>query len=570
MITDAPRTNTLEYDLKYLHSILTENDIKTTTSDASKTYLGEHYKQAVFSPSTRTVWYKGNPFGTAYQFGTEDGSVSGDVFGDVLSHNIYKKNGFVTGEGLKVESKDNAFVTGTYNYDSTTQSYLFTIGNGTSDDARSNAFSVNESGSVIAYSIDKTKLDSSYVTSLGENANMNIVMKALLNEPNYYKPTIEMFIDYHKGKTARSILVGETFAGFEFTGKLTSNYPKYYFTYIKNYINENNQLPVGVNLSDLGYTNCMMTDNGIKNTEEDVEFSILVANGISGTTLTKRTITPYIPKPTTESTTSLTPLYKDNYTINFKNSLGTETKEKVDGFKIDNVGVYNIINCSIVPKYDNPQNQCFQQLADKGVYVLADAPTNWTSDKITQCEDTYLIVEVGYNVVFGLFSMDTIEKSLSAALLKKVIEETSDASITSSLIKTYLITASKSDILPKSNTKVYFGKNKMGVSKYTDGKVKYFFFAFPTSNFSATNFDASNDFIHTITAKGLSEAALDYQQVIDNITINTTLITNGKDIVYKAYVGVLNFDTLNFDDENDAGANVRMKLNQTGLDTEYD
>lgn len=582
-------------------SVTVTKDIQTVSSEENQSYLAAHWDQLVISPNTRTIWHNGLPFGTAYQFAQND--ASGDVFGDTLTHTISAKNGFAAGEHLKVVS-DNAVAVGKYNHDELVDNkpgYSFMIGNGTSDESRSNAFCVTAGGGVFAdgdftaYQISNTKLDTSYVTSLGSAASMNVVLKALLTAPKYYSPTTSHFTNVNTTASMSWALVGQKFDNFNiqfvwnaYTGSGASAVrcrAAYEGSYIYDYIEKNNKFPditVQVSsaashkfgLQDLGYTECLIKDN-TDNFSSDLSWPIKVATAANTSTgtLTTANVNIISPKLPVKDNTKAVQIYNGTNPYKFKfNSAAVAESYTVAGFTLPKAGIYKVINNQTMTiGYGAQQESFFAQLYENTppVFVKGGSPSAGSLNIIWNYS-----VAAGYYMVYGLFQKSkVVEKMDNQSVLNAMDQQqgSGDSAITfnTSYIKYIKIGGNFNTVyLPTSSTEVYFGSNKIGAAKYSENGVKYFFVAFPQNNFNVTQ-KATGDWIHYKASTVASDAAIGNQTELKDVSWTHSTYTGGSAINYKVYVGMLNFDSLDFGTESKDQVNIHLTMNQTGLTTQY-
>lgn len=564
------RTNSMssEINVNNYHSIVTAKPILTAQDPRTREELALRYEQIVASPNTRTLWYNGFPYSTSYQFVPvdEDGNVaenvSGDVFGNVLTHSISSKNGVAMGNSINI-TDNNELAIGQYNITSAPDiSYAFCIGNGMSTDELSNAMTVETDGTVVAYQIAKTKLDTSYVSTLGEKATMGIVMEALLTAANYYKPTFSVSSNKGTGDIARNCIVGHSFSDFTISaGWSAGTKPKYHYTYISSYVNEHGTLPSGVTLQMLGYTSCLM-DAALTadNYTADVSCPITVYTSETNTA----TVNVTSPKQNVEdSENKLVAIY--NGTNNFSFNIGDSTNYTIKGFTLSKPGVKTIVNNNITFGYDTPQPAFFKQLADKGVYV--ESVSN-AFKQGTASVNLTVNVYAGYTFMWGVVGSNTNYTQNSPDLQKLITDamnDTANTNIVGKIVKNTLVTSQYgTGYLPTSNRKVYFGKSKMGTDEFTAGMFKYFFFAFAQGYINATT-ASSGHYVRQVATKGMGEQDFGDESVFENYNWVNTTYTNADGVNYKIYVARSLASTLYFADETDGGTNVFIQVNQTGL-----
>ena len=563
-------------------NLISKQHIVTVSYSTPKTVLGQHAEQLVVSPDTRTIWYEGVPYGTAYQFAPQNnGNVSGDVFGDVTSHSLNAKNELAAGTGI-VTYNNNTVGIGIYNkYNNTTtdsQSYAFAIGNGTSNTARSNAMTVTRAGDVVAYQIANTKLDTSYVSSLGRAANVNIVLKALLNEPTEYKDRKPQFT-VSLGST-QNLLVGATSAQQTLSGSFSGNRPHYGEKYIYKYIENNDKLPSGVTNNDLGYTSALRGDssqNYITQYEGYLKYSaIKYAYGIDNTgnspVLNTATIPFYFNQLAAQSeTVSLHP-YANTYSYYCyfgSDSSHTAANTLTPNLKPTKPGIYQIVKINTNIYWDTQQTMCFQQLLDKGVAVLCEGEKGvWTGANLYTNINKETLMYVGFNFYYGIFGLTSQDSVPTADMMNKILNSTSQSGVENVIMKKELVTNNTGTAyLPTSNTDVIFGKTRMGISSFSDGDKKCVFFAFPTGCWEQKNYNtaAVGDFKIAQTPGD----NLPTQKFGDEYSFTTNITTNGVTNQYTVLASAVVTDTIYFSGDTTAHSCVYLKLNQTGLNTRY-
>lgn len=549
-------------------------DIKTASNYAKE--IDNNFPNIVFSPITRTAWFNGAPYGSSYATGYDgSSSYTSDVFGNVFSHSISSSYSVAMGENNKVLSND-ALAIGSYNYDKE-NSYIFMAGNGTSDSYRSNAFSITKDGYTYAGNVAKSNVDTCYVSSLGENAYLDTVLSALLKDEEYRYPVASDFVFSGCGG---SCVVGTSDAPsitstLSFKWKYKGNdgkvcKPIIDADYIKNYVTNNNAFPNGYDNETLAtcgflrdYENNTYINNSrelkiyVKNIEVISDYNEQQKNG---TTVRPKILSKLQPSG------SLSPIEiyngKNDYTFQWESTLNpTFSVSFVRPFP----GEYPIVQsdgaylsfCTQTPKY-------YSQLMSKGTYVQTTIKTP-PSDIVVPIKGS---VYAGYNMFYGIFTSNTLPPK--NVITRSMVENGINSS---KYAKRALITKNNnSNYLPKSNTKVFFGKNKMGVAKIEEkSTVKYFYLAFPTEYINANNITGKDYLIEAKTSGVADPAAIANIQQVDFVMCND--YTAQKSINYTAYCGILNIDTINFGDENESSPNIRMNLNRRigqsgfGLDT---
>lgn len=548
-------------------NLISEQHILTVAYQEPIDLLANRFNQIVAVPDTRTLWYKGWPYGTAYQFAKKDSDASGDVFGDVLSHSLNGPNEIVSGTG-NVAYTENGAVFGSFNKYSNIKegegAYLFCVGNGTDNNNRSNAMTVMNNGDVVAYRLSYTKLDTSYVTSLGESATMDVVLSALLTPAEYYTPSI-YFSSSGETSETRNKLVGTSFNDFTVSMTWSSNTkPKYQTEYIYSYIKKNNKFPNGISMSVLGYTNCLVCSNGkTDNYNSNLDYFINIHT--SQTETVKVDIT-YNKLPERDEN-NLIPIYNGNNNMSF--SIGGSTSYTIKGFKLDTdkPGVFYLTNTTIPVYYDTPQLNYFNQLAERGAYTFSDSKA-WKTVQSTNVSIN-IPVYFGYYFIYGIFTSNTnyTDKIPDTEIIDAMNSTVGGSgNLTNTKIFYKIVTCKcNTGYLPTGNSTIYFGKSKMGCDSYSDGKVKYFIIAFPEGYINVTN--AESDPIKILTAASPVESPIDTQRTT-TIDWTHSLYTNNKNIKYRVFVGKMNVSTIYFGNETSTNENIRVTMNQTGLSGE--
>lgn len=563
-------------------NLISKQHIVTVSYSAPKTVLQEHAKQLVVSPDTRTIWYEGIPYGTSYQFAPQNNSnVSGDVFGDVTSHSLNAKNEFAVGTGI-VTYNNNTVGIGIYNkYNKTTtdsQAYAFTVGNGTSNTSRSNAMTVTRAGDIVAYQISNTKLDTSYVSSLGQAANVNIVLRALLNVPEEYKSRKPQF-NVSLGST-QNILIGAKSVQQTISGSFSNNRPHYGEKYIYKYIEQNAKLPNGITNADLGYASALRGDSSQNyKTQYDgyLKYSVIkvissINNADSSPTLNSVTPSFYLNQLAAQTDSTLSKPYSDAkyYTFYF----GTDTSHTSTITIIPQItpkkpGIYQMAKINSNIYWDTQQTMCFQQLLDKGVAVLAEGDKGvWNNGNLYTNINKEALMYVGFNFYYGIFGLTSQDSVPTADMMNKIINATTQSGVENVIKKTVLVTNNNNiSYLPNSNTEVIFGKTKMGVTSFSSGAKKCVFFAFPTGYWTQTNYNSSavGDFKIAQTPGD----NLPTQKFGTEYSFTTNITTNGVTTQYTVLVSSVVTGTIYFSGDTTAKSCVYLKLNQTNLNTRY-
>ena len=379
--------------------------------------LIKNYGKITFQGDKRTLWYNGMPYGTAY-YKITDGQLSNssqnhycDVFGTVRDHQMTKDNinyAVIMGSNNQA-SVDNSLALGKYNkstenIDGNTKNYIFSIGNGTGTDIknRSNLLQVDTEGKLTTSYISYTMLDTSYVSSLGQDATMNVVLNALLTPAEYYAPRTEDFSLSFSGTLSNTnILQGAKIPTVTLTCTWNSRKPKWHQQYIDNYVKTNKSLPSGVSLDDLIYTSYLGT--GLENETSYASTTYVRGNNPN----TKISI--IIPAQTINENT--TEIYGGNSTYNLNVSNG-ETKE----FTANEIGKYVICNGGKVNdiNYGPSQVTFFKQLVENNVYV--HSPSKCFKQGTVTLNIPSLVYWVGVNIYTGIYVGTDDEKDSTNVL----------------------------------------------------------------------------------------------------------------------------------------------------------
>ena len=563
-------------------NLISKQHIVTVSYSGPKTVLQQHAEQLVVSPDTRTIWHEGVPYGTSYQFAPQNNSnVSGDVFGDVTSHSLNAKNELAVGTGI-VTYNNNTVGIGIYNkYNNTTtdsESYAFAIGNGTSNTARSNAMTVTRAGDVVAYQISDTKLDTSYVSSLGRAANVNIVLKALLNVPEEYKDRKPQFT-VSLGST-QNILVGASSTSQTISGSFSNNRPHYGEKYIYKYIENNDKLPSGITNNDLGYTSSLRGDSSQNyKTQYDgylkySAFKVIYSISSADTSPVLNSVTPpfYLNQLPAQSESALTKPYgaATYYTFYFgTDSSHTSATTVIPQVQPKKPGIYQMAKINANIYWDTQQSMCFQQLLDKGVAVLCEGEKGvWNGGNLYTNINKEALMYVGFNFYYGIFGLTSQDSVPTADIMNKIINGASQSGVENVIKKTVLVTNNaNTGYLPSTNTEVVFGKTKMGITSFSNGAKKCVFFAFPTGYWSQANYNSAAAGDYKIAQTPGDN--LPRQNFGTEYSFTTNITTNGVTNQYTVLVSAVVTGTIYFSGDTTSNSCVYLKLNQTGLNTRY-
>ena len=177
--------------------------------------LSSYAESLIFDGERRTLWHKGHQYGNTY-YGSEHGEYFNDFKNNTASGKFSHAEGTFTtasgvashAEGYKSHAAGNyTTVSGLYTqaYNNTEAAFgkynksnigtVFSIGDGISDNERHNIIEVTNSYTYISnksYLGDYlfAPLSYSYVDYTGADKPMNLIVKALLQESEYTKPTL--------------------------------------------------------------------------------------------------------------------------------------------------------------------------------------------------------------------------------------------------------------------------------------------------------------------------------------------------------------------------------------------
>ena len=268
---------------------------------------------------------------------------------------------------------------------------IFTIGNG-EDGNRRNILAIHENGNSIktmgsSYFIDEVyaPVSYSYVESLGPTAYLTTILSAILDPPQYTKPTVTM----DKAGTNTTTVVGSV---INQTIKFNASHvaPNY------NDIDEKYGTELG---NRLGYSTAITLINySYLHYDDDVNnYNLIIKTGTytnerTGNTINNGTVNNYN-KPVTAKIDGLTfeeKLNKINNSDLFDGSLANvSTSIKLnDKFILNREGVYELAYMTSYT-YTGATQMYFQQLAQKGTYIPNDgiSPT----EKFSPSDDNELV-----------------------------------------------------------------------------------------------------------------------------------------------------------------------------------
>ena len=513
--------------------------------------LIKNYGKITFQGDKLTLWYNGMPYGTAY-YKITDGQLSNssqnhycDVFGTVRDHQMTKDNinyAVIMGSNNQA-SVDNSLALGKYNkstenIDGNTKNYIFSIGNGTGTDIknRSNLLQVDTEGKLTTSYISYTMLDTSYVSSLGQDATMNIVMEALLTAPEYYAPQSGDFSIISPG--IKNIAYQSTLDSSQISITWKTNKPYWCDEYVIKQVTSNTVLPNNVKLEHLSYTDYLTNSTKTKPIEP---ITIKGNKPIYGN---NNKIEIILPQRTEDSSYSER-IYKnqndDNYTFSMNyNNIGNITNAEL--------GYYTLVDDStkITIYYGGPQTNYFSQLVDKNVFVKNKSKA-FKPDSFTLTIPTSKVY-VGLYSIFGVYASDT---PYTPDNIKNIIN---DANLTNPSPQIFSETYSKTMQLFTAN--IVNGKvneNPGGVTFFTNSLLninsvtqlnsklwKHFFLGLPKDYCDGYNTDINaNTARFWIKPEGLSDFFIFNGGVGDpaNYVIETDLQYGNKNIPYVFFIG---------------------------------
>lgn len=391
-------------------------EVNNDTNDMTWQLI-KNYGKVTFQGDKRTLWYNGKPYGTSYYKLDSTGNLvsnpevtdkTRDVFGSIRDHEIQDStNNVVVMGDHNQASISNSLALGKYNkstgiVNGETKNYIFTIGNGITPDKRSNLMQVDDKGDLTTYSISYTKLDTSYVSSLGKDATMNVVMQALLTPAEYYAPRPQDFsLSFSGVGSSTNIVQGETIHEVKLNCTWKSRKPKWYQPYIDNYVQTNTSLPSGASLDDLIYTNCL--GKGL-NVTSDYDTTVSLKDNPNNIHIRIQS------QNTNDSTQTI---YNGSNSFALKLTYNTTTEiTKV------NVGKYVICpGGDVTIDYGESQQTFFRQLAEQNVYVKS------TSKHFNKGQVTLTIPSleyyVGVNIYTGIY-VSTANKQDSTGVLNLI------------------------------------------------------------------------------------------------------------------------------------------------------
>lgn len=512
---------------------LISDKIFADKGELTQSELGINYNKLLFDKDKRTIWRKGYPYGTSYYPLANDQGGSGDVFGTIRGHVIPERveNAVVMGSHNQA-SVNNSLALGEYNLSDSSNSYIFSIGNGKDSTQRSNLLQVNTGGELKTGYIAYTRLDTSYVTSLGEDATMDIVMEALLTAPEYYAP-----------RPGNFSITSPGIKNIQYQGSLNSspisitwktNKPYWCDEYVIKQVTSNTILPNNVKLEHLSYTDYLTNSTKEKPTSQ---ITIQGTKPIYGNT---EKITIILPQRKEDSSYSER-IYKnqndDNYTFSMNyNNIGNITNAEL--------GYYTLVDDStkITIYYGGPQTNYFSQLVDKNVFVKNKSKA-FKSDSFTLTIPTS-------KVYVGLYSIFGVYVSKDPYTLTNINNIKNDADLANPTSVQFNGTYSKTMQLFTANiVNGGVNENQGGVTFFTNSLLninsvtqlnsklwKHFFIGLPENY---CNYDSTNKQLFWIRPFGQSSFSVFNGDDGDpaNYIVNTNVQYGNEQIPYVFFIG---------------------------------
>lgn len=471
-------------------------------NDSIQKILTENYKHIVFDSSTRTIWYEGIPYSVSYQFNNES-SYNNTVLGDSLTHGVSGVNNIISGEYNQMSSVINGGIAlGSYNKcdDTNTYSYIFTIGNGDGEGNRSNLLAIHKAKdstdrtttSLTGY-LNVENLESnisySYVSSLGKSATADIILKALLTPSEYYKPS---GLSINLTNTLQNKECGDKIENITINSiTLPQPMSKYDYTYIAEYIKNNNKLPANIKLSDFGYAWAFTSPDGNWWTNGQVH-TVKPLNSNQSVTLKNNRLVTEVNSSKVYNTVSIN-INKDSITdIHQTNStlvLPQDQNNVVIDFskiQINNPGTYKCgKKMSLSVYYTVPQLSYFEQLVKNNVFVISDGNA-WTSEIngiTTETPDDFCTIYTGFQFYYGMCYAET-NNAQDSTFFQKLLEGDKSMVNRNKIINKQLTTANVGSMLSSSSKTIQFYSNMFNGG--TDKKYNCAFICFPENNLTVT------------------------------------------------------------------------------------
>lgn len=470
-------------------------------NDSIQNILIENYKHVVFDSSTRTIWYKGIPYGVSYQF-NETNSYNNTVLGEVLTHGVSGVNNIISGSYNQMSSVINGGIAlGSYNKcdNTNTYSYIFTIGNGESEKKRSNLLAIHKAKdstdrtttSLTGY-LNVEHLESnisySYVSSLGKSATADIILKALLTPAEYYKPS---GLSINLTNTVQNIECGGEIQDITISSiTLPKPMSKYDYNYIGEYIKNNNKLPDNIKLSDFGYA-WTFTDTEGHWWTDGYEYTVKPSNSNQSVAFTPDGLITTTNNPSKSYRTIRVNVAKDSTTDISRTNSTLELEANQDStvinfsnIKINYPGTYKCgKKISLSVYYTVPQLSYFEQLVKNNVFVISDgnAWTNPINEVKTEIGDNFCTIYTGFQFYYGMCYAET-DTPQNAKFFKDLLEGTAPIANRSKIIKKQLTTVNVGSMLSSGTIQFYSNMFDGGADK----KYNCAFICFPENNLTVT------------------------------------------------------------------------------------
>ena len=516
--------------------------------------LIKNYGKITFQDYKRTLWYNGMPYGTAY-YKITDGQLSNssenlycDVFGTVRDHQMTKDNincAVIMGSNNQA-SVSNSLALGKYNkstenIDGNTKNYIFSIGNGKDMYNRSNLLQVDTKGELTTSYISYTMLDTSYVSSLGQDATMNVVMEALLTAPEYYAPKSSDFSITSPG--IKNIAYQSTLDSSQISITWKTNKPYWCDEYVIKQVTSNTVLPNNVKLEHLSYTDYLTNSTKTKPTEP---ITIKGTKSIYGNN-TNNKIEIILPQRTEDSSYSER-IYKNQNNGNYTFSMNNNNISKITNAKL---GYYKLVDDStkITIYYGGPQTNYFSQLVDKNVFVKNKSKA-FKPDSFTLTIPTSKVY-VGLYSIFGVYASDTpyTPGSINSIINDANLTNPTSVKFNGTYSKTVqLFTANivNGGVNEKQGGATFFTNSLLNIDSVTqlNSKLwKHFFLGLPKDYCDGYNIDINaNTARFWIKPEGLSDFFIFNGGVGDpaNYVIETDVQYGNKNIPYIFIIGKYN------------------------------
>ncbi len=511
--------------------------------------LIKNYGKITFQGDKRTLWYNGMPYGTAY-YKITDGRLSNssenlycDVFGTVRDHQMTKDINYAVIMGSNNQaSVNNSLALGKYNkstenIDGNTKNYIFSIGNGKDMDNRSNLLQVDTEGKLTTSYISYTMLDTSYVSSLGQDATMNVVMEALLTAPKYYAPKSSDFSIISPG--IKNISYQSTLDSSQISITWKTNKPYWCDEYVIKQVISNTVLPNNVKLEHLSYTDYLTDSTKTKPIEP---ITIKGTKSIYGNGNNKIEI--ILPQRTEDSSYSER-IYKNQNNGNYTFSMSYNNISKITNADL---GYYKLVDdaTKITIYYGGPQTNYFSQLVDKNVFVKNKSKA-FKPDSFTLTIPTSKVY-VGLYSIFGVYLSDTpyIQDNFTDIINDANLTNPTSVQFNGTYSKTVqLFTANivNGGVNEKQGGATFFTNSLLNIDSVTqlNSKLwKHFFLGLPKDYCDGYNININaNTAKFWIKPEGLSDFFIFNGVIGDpaNYVIETDVQYGNKNIPYVFFIG---------------------------------